>query len=155
MQLQGGRRSARPPRLCATRAQERSRMTYVAFVPDDAYVNERFPRFIIGDQRNIFPTRGFEELFNASPTLIYLIRGPTSWITHELLAQTIRVLGAACRAVRPDSSFLLSFGIARAHLHAEVLQQCHEECFFILLVSENATILLQPLDVYVFRSLKE
>ena len=71
----GGRGARRPPRFRASRNQQRTNLTYVAFVTDCAALQAQLPQFIIGSRRACFPPRGFDELFNASPTSVFLMQG--------------------------------------------------------------------------------
>ena len=151
----GGRGATRPPRFRANSKQQRTNLNHVAFVTDDAALQAQLPQFIIGCRRTCFPQRGFERLFAASPPLVFLMQGNTSWTTYGHMVQMIRVLGAVCRAARPDAAFAFVFDAANSHLNDAVFVTLHAEGFFPVLVPAKLTWLLQPLDAYVFRLFKE
>jgi len=143
------------PRLRATRAQQRTNLTYVAFVSDDADLQKHLPQFIIGSRKSCFTQRDFPRLFDTSPPLVFLIQGDKSWTTSKIMGQMIRVLGACCRGARPDAAFAFSFDAAPTHIYDHVWWQCHAEGLWPLLVPAKVTWLLQPLDAYVFRIFKD
>ena len=150
-----GRRVRRnvPARMRVSRGLQRTNLTYVAFDSDDADFTKQLPQFIIGDRRS-FQMRNYQTLFDASPQNIVLARGPSGWCTHKILKHILRVLGEVCRAARPGHQVVLCLDTASSHLHAEVLRTFHEENILPLLVPAKTTSLLQPLDVFVFRSFR-
>ena len=151
----GGRGARRPPRFRASRNQQRTNLTYVAFVTDCAALQAQLPQFIIGSRRACFPQRGFDELFNASPTSVFLMQGETSWTTWVHMVTMIRVVAEVCRRVRPDAAFAFVYDTANSHIHEEVFRELHVQRFFPVIVPAKTTWLLQPLDAYVFRRVKE
>ena len=150
-----GQEGGRPPRFRAGRNLQRANLTYVAFVSDDAALNQELPHFVIGCKATL-RLRDFPDLFDAAPDHVFLIRGETSaWVTREVLGQIFRVLGKVLERVRPDAAFVLVFDCAPQHLHEGLFRSLRAHGIFPLLVPKLVTWLLQPLDVYVFRLFKE
>lgn len=142
-------------RFRATSTQQRTNLTYAAFITDFPPLQPMLPQFVIGSKLTVFINRTWPKLFRNSPLPIFLIRGKSGWNNAAHMVQMIRVLGAVCRKVAPKAVFLLSFDVANAHLKDEVFQAMHVEGFLPLLIPAKMTWLLQPLDVAVFRAFKQ
>ena len=148
------RHFARQGRFPATRAQARTNLTYVAFVSDDAELNRQLPQFVIG-RHSIFLQRDFAQLFADTPDTVFLIRNASGWATAEALAEIYRVLGTVLRQLRPDHAYLLVMDCAPQHMDPALLFRLRGHGIYPLLVPAKLTWLLQPLDVYIFRTFKE
>ena len=145
---------ARRPRLRASLGQQRTNLTYAAFVCDDAELQPMMPQFVIGSNRSL-PQRHYRALFDETPATVFLLRGENAWNTHELLVEMIDVVAAVCRAARPNAVVVFCMDMAFAHLHVNVLRALQRHRFRVLLVPAKATWLLQPLDAWVFRAFKD
>ena len=145
------RRRRRGGRFQATSTQQRTNLTYAAFITDGPPLQPQLLQFIIGSKTIAFLNRIWRELFDR----IFLQRGDSAWNNTRHMVQMIRVLGVVCRSALPEAVFLLSFDVANAHLGDEVFQAMHAEGFLPLIIPAKCTWLLQPLDVAVFRMFKQ
>jgi len=136
------------------RDSTRQNITYVAIISDDAELNEQLPQFIIGDRRTFSMAR-YPAYFAAAPRNVYLPQADKAWNNWRIMEKIVRVLGLVGRRLRPQSELILCFDTYSSHLHERVLATAHEECVRIVVIPARCTNVFQPLDVYVFRLLKE
>ena len=141
---------ARPGRFRAGRQQQRTNLTYVAFVSDDADLNRHLPRVVIG-RTSILLVRDFQELFNAAPETIYLVRSESGWVTEPVLREIFGLLAEVLHQRRPDHAYVLAFDCASQHMQPSLLTLLRRRGIYPLIVPAKMTWLLQPLDVYCFR----
>ena len=145
---------ARPGRFRAGRQQQRTNLTYVAFVSDDADLNRHLPQVVIG-RTSILLVRDFQELLNAAPETIYLVRSESGWVTEPVLREIFGLLAEVLHQRRPEHAYVLAFDCASQHLQPSLLALLRGRGIYPLLVPAKMTWLLQPLDVYCFRYFKE
>ena len=148
------RRSRRRPRLRASLGQQRTNLTYAAFVCDDVTLQPMLPQFVIGSKRAL-PLRVYRALFHDTPANVFLLRGDSAWNTHELMVEMINVVAAVCRRAKPNAEVLFCMDMAFAHLHVNVFRALQRHGFRVELVPAKTTWLLQPLDAWVFRTFKD
>ena len=143
-----------PSRLRVGRSLQRTNLTYVALISDDAEFSAQLPQFIIGNRRS-FPATRYGTYFQEAPRNVWLLVADTAWNTHVIMKKIIRVLALVGRVVRPNAQIVLCLDTHQSHIHEEVFATYHEEGIRPLLIPARTTSLLQPLDVWVFRVFKE
>ena len=105
------------PRFRATLGQQRTFLTYAAFVADDSSLQPLLPQFVVGSQATAFQKRHFGKLFHASPDQVFLLSGKTAWITHTQMVQILEVVAAVCKKAKPEALIMLAWDMASCHLH--------------------------------------
>ena len=154
IQGDASQREAELVRFRAGRNKQRMNITYMAFVTDDAELNRKLPQIVIMSNASV-TQRVFKELHENAPGHFFLVRRVKAWTTGPILVDVIKVLSTILKQERPDHAYILAFDCAASHMGNEVFQALRSHAIFPLLVPAKVTWLLQPLDVFCFRYLKD
>ena len=82
-------------------------------------------------------------------------KGFNGWVTSEAMTQLITRYRYAVNHIKPGSTLVLLMDAASQHLSKEVLMHARRMNVMLVTIPGKLTYLLQPLDVSVFRVLKD
>ena len=132
-----------------TRGKQRTYLTHVAFLCDDAAIQRHLPQFIIGNESTI-PAKQLASLRANCPSNFIVLRRSSSWVNGQLCAWIVRRLAAALAPYMDAVQPILLFDACKQHLGSSVFKACAAACIWPVVVPAKTTWLLQPLDTRVF-----
>ena len=132
-----------------TRGKQRTYLTHVAFLCDDATIQRHLPQFIIGNESTI-PAKQLASLRANCPSNFIVLRRSSSWVNGQLCAWIVRRLAAALAPYMEAVQPILLFDACKQHLGSSVFKACTAACIWPVVVPAKTTWLLQPLDTRVF-----
>ena len=149
----GQGRESRSRRLPATRGQQRTNVTYVATISDNAELNRRLPQVVIGNAR-VFKKGIFERLWTECRNPFYLLSLDKAWMNGETLVKIGKLLMTICLGFDALGVFCLVLDCAPSHMLPWVVKALRRLGLEFIFIPALCTWLFQPLDVYVFRIFK-
>lgn len=152
-----GRRTCSEMRWCEERvhrAGTRAHCTLVAFVTDDAALQNKLPQIFLPATKSRALSRVEQARFHEMEQPLEYWLGTGGWVTAEIFKDILTRLRAACREVRGNARILLWIDAASQHVGVDVLTHAARLQIYLLTVPAGLTYLMQPLDVYVFGKLK-
>ena len=135
-------------------SQRRCYMTHVAFICDHPDLPPHMPQVLVGNEATI-PAETLEELNNALPAIVHLLRQRSAWNNAELLVEILKVLKSAL--VPFDLSglqMMLLLDAASIRISWVVLRACFRAGICPCSLPAKKTWLLQPLDTHAIWPLK-
>ena len=153
--FQGGRRGSvflakgEPTVQNASRGKQRSYLTHVAFICDDAGVQAVLPQILVGNKRTL-PARQLAALTARLPPRVHLLREKSAWVTAELCVKIVGLLGAAVAPYLDRCQPIMLLDGLQQHIHRTVLSACVAARIWPIVVPAKMTWLLQPLDTHAF-----
>ena len=137
----------------ASLSTQRSRMTLLASVSTDFGFNAILPQVIIANKTQ-FPIKFMKSLDPAITDRLKIWRGATAWNTAAFMCSYLRLLHERWQSYCPEKPLTLLFDCAACHLHSTVRSLAKTLGLRVLVVPAGATGTLQPLDAYIFRTLR-
>ncbi|CAL1161131.1 unnamed protein product [Cladocopium goreaui] len=137
----------------ASLSTQRSRMTLLASVSTDFGFNAILPQVIIANKTQ-FPIKFMKFLDPAITDRLKIWRGATAWNTAAFMCSYLRLLHENWQSYCPEKPLTLLFDCAACHLHSTVRSLAKTLGLQVLVVPAGATGTLQPLDAYIFRTLR-
>lgn len=136
-----------------TKSAQRTYLTHVAIICDDAELQLKLPQFIIGNERTI-PQKRFAALRRACPPNVKLLRAQSAWVNITTFSLIIKELGIALASVLHEFLPILVFDAFRPHLDARIFAACARAHLLPLVNPAKLTWFLQPLDTHTFARYK-
>lgn len=136
----------------APASTKRGSLSLVSVICNMPSLQKDMPQFLLGNERKftLKALRQIEEELDL-PDNFYLIRGKSAWTSGKVLSFILRTL----RTLLTHLCIVLILDCAASHLEASVLSLAQELQIRLCFIPAGLTWALQPLDVYVFRLLKE
>ena len=128
-------------------------MTLLASVSTDFGFNAILPQVIIANKTQ-FPIKFMKSLDPAITDRLKIWRGATAWNTAAFMCSYLRLLHENWQSYCPEKPLTLLFDCAACHLHSTVRSLAKTLGLQVLVVPAGATGTLQPLDAYIFRTLR-
>ena len=97
------------------KTQQRTYMTFVAFICDDPVLQQILPQVIVANTHTI-SARELEHLQEACPANIKILRQQSAWVDQKLCAQILRWLGEALGPYMREVQPIIFFDACRAHI---------------------------------------
>lgn len=132
---------------------QRSRMTLLASVSTDVGFNAILPQVLIANKTQL-PIKFMKTLDPAITDRLKIWRGATAWNTAAFMCAYLHLLHERWQSYSPGKPLTLLFDCAACHLHSTVRTLAKTLGLQILVVPAGATGTLQPLDAYIFRTLR-
>lgn len=136
-------------------SKQRAACSLVAFATDDEEVARRLPQILVMNKRllNAKQVANLRAFTSRSPWLRVWVRN-SAWVDAKAMSEIVREVGRAVQAVQPFAHCVLLMDCCPAHVTTPVLQTAARWGLGVHFVPACMTDLLQPLDVYVFATLK-
>ena len=135
-------------------SQRRCYMTHVAFICDHPDLPPHMPQVLVGNEATI-PAETLEELNNALPAIVHLLRQRSAWNNAELLVEILKVLKSALVPFGLSGlQMMLLLDAASIHISWVVLRACFRAGICPCSLPAKKTWLLQPLDTHAIWPLK-
>lgn len=132
---------------------QRSRMTLLASVSTDVGFNAIIPQVLLANKTQL-PIKFMKTLDPAITDRLKIWRGATAWNTASFMCAYLHLLHERWQSYSPGKPLTLLFDCAACHLHCSVRILAKTLGLQILVVPAGATGTLQPLDAYIFRTLR-
>ena len=130
-------------------AMQRTCVTHVAFICDDAEVQRFMPQVIIANEHTITDDE-LAALRAASPRNVRILRRRSAWVDAEICALFMFWLVIGLGALRNKFQIVLLFDAYKAHFADMVIRACTCHGIWPLVIPACLTWLLQPLDTHAF-----
>ena len=130
-------------------AMQRTNVTHVAFICDNAEVQHLMPQVIIANEHTITDREMFA-LRAASPRNVRILRRRSAWVDAEICALFMFWLVLGLGALRNRFQIVLLFDAYKAHFGDSVMTACAAHGIWPILIPASLTWLLQPLDTHAF-----
>ena len=128
---------------------QRTCVTHVAFICDDAELQRFMPQVIIANEHTIRDD-DLAALRAASPVNVRILRRRSAWVDAEICALFLFWLVIGLGRLRDKVQIVLLFDAYKAHFADVVLKACAYHGIWPLVIPASLTWLLQPLDTHAF-----
>ena len=146
-------RTAEPPRLSASKREERGALTQIVIIADDDEVPRALPTIILASERVLTQARG-RATAGVLPEGVHLWRGGRGWVTAASMSSMIRLLATCLRPWHDTCRFILTVDTYRAHLSPSVWRTASRAGVGYAMIPASMTWLLQPCDTHAFAAYK-
>ena len=146
------KKALRAVRQKMTLREKRAAVTVVAWLCDDAALQQLLPQYIVGNE-HVLPASIVQD-FRQGDGNVFMLRRKSSWLTVATLVAMLKGLAAAIRSAKPDAFVLVSMDACATHLTPQVARAASRLRLHLHLVPACTTRFLQPLDVAVFGEFK-
>ena len=141
------------PLQLVTQQQQRTYLTYVAFICNDDAIQLKLPQIIISNESTI-PAGRLEEFRAMCPPNVHVWREESAWINGRLWGKLLRTLAEALRPYMSTHQPIVASDAYRAHFSTAVWIWWMWLGLWPLIVCASMTWALQPLDVVTFAPFK-
>eukprot|EP00438_Fugacium_kawagutii_P011333 Skav201359 [mRNA] locus=scaffold2471:33817:35307:- [translate_table: standard] len=155
--VEGGKGTVLRGVKASTRASlslRRSRCTYIASIALNPELNRKLPQILIGNRAQ-FTNTFLAFARRAVGARLILWKNQTAWNNSNFMVKYLQLVIEAWQATCPHRPLCVLFDCAQCHLTDEVYKLACAAGVRLLIVPAGATSILQPLDVYVFRRLRD
>jgi hypothetical protein len=149
-----------PRRHCMEQEQRadlhkrRSCFSLIVFVADDMQVQQALPQVLVANA-NQLSARDYQMLADHQRTdSMFFLRRRSAWTDAPLLADILRLLAKCLESLLPHCHVLLSMDASPVHVTTKVIRAAALAGLHLHFIPAKMTPWLQPLDAYVFASLK-
>ena len=146
------KKALRTVRQKLTLREKRAAVTVVAWLCDDARLQQRLPQYIVGNE-SVLPA-SVVRTFRQGEGSVFMLRRKSSWLTADTLVAMLKGLAAAIRVEKPDAFVLLSMDACATHLTPKIARAASRLRLHLHLIPACTTRFMQPLDVAVFGEFK-
>lgn len=149
------KRSARSLTSSATTSQTRGMFTLVAFVCDDATIQQILPQVLLVNTKHLNAAEPAAALRTHLDANTVLWTCTKAWVTSALMCKIVALLHERLRPYQHECHFILSSDGYRAHLTRPVWRAFNRARIMYFLIPAKMTWALQPCDTHVFAPLKD
>ncbi len=139
----------------ATLKQQRSACSLLAFACNDAQVAALLPQILLINKRLLSQREqaSLREHIGLHSKCKLLVRD-SAWADTRVMVEMMGMLRQSLAPVEPYAHFVLVLDCCTTHAHPDLLKAAARAHICVCYVPACMTCVLQPLDVYVFASLK-
>jgi len=130
----------------------RSQLTLVAFICNRPEYQPILPQILLPKSERT--TQAEMRMYTDMPSPIHILPKTSGWVNSKHMMTILTQLRRSCRQLSPDINIIVLIDGAAQHISREVLNHASRLHVILLLVPALCTWLLQPLDVYVFKTFK-
>lgn len=133
----------------ATRKQQRSCLTHVAFLCDNPEIQPYLPHVIIGNE-GVLPVYIQKEMAPKLFRNVFLVRRKSAWVDGSYMALIITLLGEMLKPFLDAWQPILLMDALPAHLAPRVFRAAARNSIHVVVVPARLTWLIQPADTHAF-----
>lgn len=133
----------------ASRKQQRSCLTHVAFVCDRPEIQPRLPHVIVGNEA-VLPKYIQNEIEPQLNRNVFLVRRKSAWVDANFMVKIVELLAAILDPLLKQYQPILLMDALPAHLAPKVLRAAAKKGIWIIVVPAKLTFLVQPADTHAF-----
>ena len=132
----------------------RTKCTLIASICSDTTVQQHLPQVFLPNEKGIV-----KKWKAAAETLcdyhcIRMLRGTSGWIRNDSFKKYVRILNQCLKEHAPGKKIVLMMDAHSTHMSVQSLKLIRKLNWRVIFVPSKATFLLQPLDAYIFSTLK-
>ena len=131
----------------------RSAATLIAFICDDAEVQQRLPQIFVVNE-HMMNASDFSDVAARCQGRVLMIRRKSAWVNASFMVEVVRALATCIQFDLEEKHVILHMDTCPAHTHRDVLAACAGASMHVHFVPASTTAWLQPLDVLVFAKMK-
>ena len=143
----------RKPMPRASRGQQRSYLTHVAFICNDATIQAKLPQILIANEHTL-PASRLAEIRGICPENVFVFREHSAWVNGKMCCRLLKLLKRALKPYVHSHQPILLFDSLKAHFSSHVWRMWRSGGFWPIVVPPKMTWALQPLDTHAFASFK-
>lgn len=133
--------------------QQRTNMTYLAFITDSDEVQKLLPQVMIVSTKSLSDV-DTHRLQMTMPSNIHVFRRTKAWLSQTIFMEILNLLATSIERVRGKYEFILCADAFRVHISRQSLQHYGRLGHRFACIPTGMIYLLQPADTHLFSRFK-